>query len=394
MPSRDEVKSMSKEEKKDLGKKSRDRIQVMNTTWVKQMVTSPTPLLEKTTLFWHGHFACRVENPYTMQQLHNTQRQFVFSSFKDLLVAVSKSPAMLQFLNNNQNRKQHPNENFARELMELFTIGRDNYTEQDIKESSRALTGWSFNPDTYEFIFKDKAHDDGVKTFMQQRGNFSGEDIINIILNQKQTAVYLCRKFYRFFVNEVTDEKHVAELTDYYFQNNYDTGKLLRKLFTSDWFYEDANIGANIKSPIEFIVGFSKSFGVIPPDGALLKMQKALGQILFYPPNVAGWAGGRNWIDSSTLLLRLKAPSVVLNGGKIDIKEKDDMPEESFDLPETIKINPDEKPFYADAKPDDLIDNLLLPKLDDTKKNILLSNTPTNKQLVLKIVSMPEYQLC
>jgi len=109
---------------------------------------------------------------------------------------------------------------------------------------------------------------------------------------------------------------------------------------------------------------------------------------------VAGWAGGRNWIDSSTLLLRLKTPSLVLNGGKIDIKEKDDMPEESFDLPETIKVNPDEKPFYANVKPDDLIDNLLLPKLDDTKKNILLGNTPTNKQLVLKIVSMPEYQLC
>ncbi len=278
--------------------------------------------------------------------------------------------------------------------MELFTIGRDNYTEQDIKESARALTGWGFNPDTYEFVFKDRAHDDGVKTFMQQTGNYTGEDIINIILNQKQPAVYLCRKFYRFFVNEVSDEQHVAELADYYFQNKYDTGKLLRKLFTSDWFYDDANIGANIKSPIEFVVGFSKSFGVIPPDGALLKMQRALGQILFYPPNVAGWSGGRNWIDSSTLLLRLKAPSLVLNGGKIDIKEKDDMPEESFDLPETIKINPGEKPFYTDAKPDDLIESLLLPKLDDVKKNILLSNTPTNKQLVLKIVSMPEYQLC
>ena len=109
---------------------------------------------------------------------------------------------------------------------------------------------------------------------------------------------------------------------------------------------------------------------------------------------MAGWPGGRNWIDSSTLLLRLKAPSLVLNGGKIDIVEKDDMPEESFNLPETIKINPDEKPFYADAKPDDLIENLLLPKLDDTKKNILLSNNPANKQLALKIVSMPEYQLC
>ena len=394
MPSKEEMKSLSKEEKKDLGKKARDRIQVMNTTWIKQMVTSQNPLLEKVTLFWHGHFACRVENPYTMQQLHNIQRQFVFSPFKDLLVAVSKSPAMLQFLNNNQNRKQHPNENFARELMELFTIGRDNYTEQDIKESARAFTGWSFDANTYEFIFKDKAHDDGEKTFMQQSGTYQGEDIINIILSQKLTAVYLCRKFYRFFVNETVDEKHVAELADYYFQNKYDTGKLLRKLFTSNWFYDDANMGANIKSPVEFMVGFSKSFGIIPPDDALLKLQRALGQILFYPPNVAGWAGGKNWIDSSTLLLRLKTPSLVLNGGKIDIKEKDDMPEESFDLPEIIKINPDDKPFYTDAKPEELMESLILPKLNDIKKNMLLNNNPTNKQLVLKIVSMPEYQLC
>ncbi|HXD94153.1 MAG TPA: DUF1800 family protein, partial [Bacteroidia bacterium] len=265
--------------------------------------------------------------------------------------------------------------------------------EQDIKESARAFTGWGFKADTYEFVFREKDHDAGVKTFMGQTGNFDGRDIIDIILKQKQTSVYLCRKFYKFYVNEVVDEKRVAELADYYYTHNYDTSKLLKKLFTADWFYDDANVGANIKSPIEFIVGFSKSFDIVPPDSALLKLQRALGQVLFYPPNVAGWAGGRNWIDSSTLLLRLKTPSVILNGGKIDIEEKDDMPEESFNLPETVKVNPDEKPFYANAKPEDLVENMLLPKLDDKKKNILLSNGSTNKQLVLKIVSMPEYQL-
>ncbi|HXB41635.1 MAG TPA: DUF1800 domain-containing protein [Bacteroidia bacterium] len=394
MPSGEQMKSLSKEEKKDLGKEARNKIQYLNTTWIKQLVTSPAPLLEKTTLFWHGHFACRIENPYTIQQLNNIQRQFAFSPFKDLLLAVSKSPAMLQFLNNRQNHKQQPNENFARELMELFTIGRDNYTEQDIKESARAFTGWNFKADTYEFVFREKDHDDGVKAFMQQTGNFNGEDIINIILTQKQTSVYLCKKFYRFFVNETIDDKRVAELADYYYQNNYDTGKLLKKIFTADWFYDDINVGVNIKSPVEFIVGLSKSFSIIPPDDVLLKFQRALGQVLFYPPNVAGWPGGRNWIDSSTLLLRLKAPSLILNGGKVDIVEKDDMPEESFNLPEIIKINPDEKSFYADVKPDELIENMLMPKLNAKKKNILSGNAGTNKQLVLKIVSMPEYQLC
>ena len=394
MPLRSEMKGLSKEEKRDLNQLARNKVKNLNTTWLKQIITSPTPLLEKTTLFWHGHFACRVENPYMAQQLNNIEREFAFAPFKDLLMAVSKSPAMLQFLNNRQNHKEHPNENFARELMELFTIGREHYTEQDIKESARAFTGWNYKADTYEFVFRVKDHDEGVKTFMQQTGNFNGEDIINIILSQKQTAVYLCRKFYRFFVNEVADEKHIAELADYYYQNNYDTAKLLKKMFSADWFYDPKHIGANIKSPIEFIAGFSKSFGIIPANDTLLKLQKALGQMLFYPPNVAGWTGGRNWIDSSTLLLRLKTPSLILNGGKIDIKETDDMPEESFDLPEIIKINPDEKPFYADAKPNDLIENMLLPKLDDVKKNILVSNATTNKQLVLKIVSMPEYQLC
>ena len=393
MPQREEMKGLTKEEKQDLGKQAREKIKNLNTSWVKQLVATQTPLLEKTTLFWHGHFACRIENPYTVQELNNIERKLAFAPFKDLLLSVSKSAAMLQFLNNRQNHKQQPNENFARELMELFTIGRDNYTEQDIKESARAFTGWNFKADSYEFVFKEKDHDDGVKTFMGQTGNFFGEDIIDIILEQKQTAVYLCRKFYKFFVNDVVDEKRVAQLADYYYANNYDTGKLLRQLFTATWFYDDANVGANIKSPIEFMVGFSKSFGLIPADTVLLKLQRALGQVLFYPPNVAGWAGGRNWIDSSTLLLRLKTPSVILNGGKIDIEEKDDMPEESFNLPETVKVNPDEKPFYANVKPDELIENMLRPKLDDKKKNILLSNANTNKQLVLKIVSMPEYQL-
>jgi uncharacterized protein (DUF1800 family) len=393
MPSRDQMKEMSKDQKRALGQEERDKVKDLNLLWTKQLISTKAPLVEKMTLFWHGHFACHIENPYMVQQLNNIERQYVFASFKDLLLAVSNSAAMLQFLNNRQNHKQHPNENFARELMELFTIGRGNYSEQDIKESARAFTGYTFDADTYEFTFKEKDHDEGTKTFMNQTGNLNGGDIINIILAQKQTAVFLCKKMYRFFVNENVDEKHLAELADYYYQSKYDTLKLLKKIFTADWFYDDINIGANIKSPVEFMVGFSKSFGIVPTDDSILKLQRALGQILFYPPNVAGWPGGKNWIDSSTLMLRLKVPSTILNGGKIDIVEKDDMPEDNFNLPETIKVDPDYIPFYAHAKPDELIENMLRPALDDKKKAILLGNATTNKQLVLKIVSMPEYQL-
>lgn len=393
IPSHKQMKDFTEKEKKNLRELAQDKLKSLNAAWMKQLISSQSPLLEKTVLFWHGHFACHIENPYMAQQLNSIHRQYAFSSFADLVTAVSKSPAMLQFLNNNQSRKQHPNENFARELMELFTIGRGNYTEQDIKESARAFTGWSFDPETYEFVFNEKAHHSGIKTFMGETGNFNGDDIISIILKQKQTAVYICRKFYRFFVNENINEKHTAELADFYYQNKYDTGLLLKKIFNADWFYDESNIGANIKSPVEFIAGFSKSFGIVPDESAMLKLQRALGQILFYPPNVAGWPGGRSWIDSSTLLLRLKTPSLVLNGGKIEIAEKEDMPEEMFNLPETIQLNAGDKPFYIDANADELIENLLLPKLDDKKKSILMSNSKSNKQLVLKIVSMPEYQL-
>ncbi|MBS1647030.1 MAG: DUF1800 domain-containing protein [Bacteroidetes bacterium] len=391
LPSKAEMKSMTKSEKRDLLQESKEKIKQLNVKWVQQMTNSTSPLLEKITLFWHGHFACHIENAYTTQTLHNITRQNGLGLFKNLLVPVSKSAAMLQFLNNNQNKKQHPNENFARELMELFTIGRDHYTEQDIKESARAFTGWNFSPDTYEFVLKEPQHDEGIKTFMGQSGNLQGEDIIDIILSKKQTAVFLCRKIYRFFVNETVNEKQVSNLADFYYKNNYDTGLLLHQIFTSKWFYDDENIGCNIKSPIEFIVGFAKQFSIMPDDKTILKMQQALGQVLFYPPNVAGWPGGKNWIDNSTLLLRLKTASVILNGGKIDIKDKEDMPEESFDLPESITVV-QTKPFYSNQSATDLLTCLLRVPLDDSRLAFLKSEH--NKQLVLKIVSMPEYQLC
>jgi uncharacterized protein (DUF1800 family) len=393
MPGTDEMKAKTPDEKKDLRQQGRQKVKNLNTLWFKQLIDTEYPLLEKTTLFWHGHFSCRIENPYMAQQLNNLQRQYAFAPFKELLMAVSKSPAMLQFLNNRQNHKQHPNENFARELMELFTIGHGNYTELDIKESARAFTGWNFDNDTYEFLFKEKNHDADTKTFMGQTGNFSGEDIINVILQQKQTAVFLCNKFYRFFVNQTVNEKIVNQLADYYFQNNYDTGRLLTKIFTADWFYSADNMGTNIKSPVEFIAGFSKTFGIVPPDDLVLKLQKALGQILFFPPNVAGWAGGKNYIDNSTLMLRLKIPSIILNGGKVDVRDSGEMPED-FTLAQTIEVKPQTKPFYTDIVQNELIESLLMPVLDENKKIVLLTNVTSNKQLVLKIVSMPEYQLC
>ena len=179
--------------KKKLREKSRDDLKTLNIRWLETLVNSEAQLREKMSLFWHGHFACRIQNSYFSQELLHIVRTNALGSFADMLKAVSKSPAMLQFLNNQQNKKSHPNENFAREVMELFTMGRGNYTENDVKEAARAFTGWAFEP-RGGFVFRKFQHDDGSKTFLGKTGNFDGDDILNMLLENKQTANYISRK--------------------------------------------------------------------------------------------------------------------------------------------------------------------------------------------------------
>ena len=194
------LQKLSQEEKKMLRKQSVQDLKNLNLTWLSEMINSEAQLREKMSLFWHGHFACRVINIYFQQQLLNTIRENALDNFGDLLREVSKSPAMLAFLNNQQNKKQHPNENFAREVMELFTMGRGNYTEQDVKEGARAFTGWGFNLKG-EFVNRPFLHDNGIKQFLGKTGNFDGDDIIDILLEQQQTATFIVRKIYKQFVN-------------------------------------------------------------------------------------------------------------------------------------------------------------------------------------------------
>ena len=210
-------------------------------------------------------------------------------------------------------------------------MGRGNYTENDIKEAARAFTGWGFNLKG-EFVFRPFQHDNGRKTILGKSGNFNGDDVLNILLEQKQTAIYLTRKIYRFFVNEnVVDEKIVSALADKFYQSNYDIKELLKNIFTSDWFYSDKNIGNKIKSPIELLAGIRRILPVTfeQPEAQLL-LQRVLGQILFYPPNVAGWPGGKTWIDSSTLMFRLRTPQLLANAGEFSVRPKD-MPDDMLE---------------------------------------------------------------
>ena len=241
-----------------------------------------------------------------------------------MLNEVSKSAAMLNFLNNQQNRKGHPNENFAREVMELFTLGRGHYSENDIKDAARAFTGWSANIKG-EFVFRKFQHDFDSKTVLGRTGNFDGADVLNILLEEKQTARYISQKIYRFFVNETIDNEKADWLADRFYKNDYEISGLVEDIFTSEWFYDEKNIGNKIKSPVELLVGIQRMLPMkLENEEALMILQRLLGQVLFYPPNVAGWPGGKSWIDSSSLMMRMRIPKLINDIDELNVKPKSD----------------------------------------------------------------------
>lgn len=396
-----------KQQREEITKLRNEKSRDLNIDWMQQMIAAKNPLLEKMTLFWHGHFACRTNNPFFSQQLNNIQRTNALGNFKTLLMEVSKSPAMLDYLNNQQNRKGHPNENFSRELMELFTMGRGNYSETDIKEAARSFTGWTYNK-TGDFEFNQKVHDEREKTIFGQTGTFDGEAIIDKILEKPETATFICRKLYVFFVNDSPNEAHVKELATYFYIQKYNITALMKKLFMAEWFYATENKGNKIKSPVEFLVNLSREFSVTyNKPQILIQLQSSLGQYLFNPPNVAGWPGGKNWIDSSSLMLRMKIPSLVLNDGLLDFDGKADPEDEAVialnrkPRPKPVKsyINAEANwtTFLAglpkDMRQEDLASFLLEPPVDK-KIGDLVSRNSNLKNTAIAVTSMPEYQLC
>jgi hypothetical protein len=275
--------------------------------WLNRMVRTNRPLEEKMTLFWHGHFATSEEKLRDYRKILlqlETLRRGATGNFGDLLQAVAKDPAMLVFLDAVQNVKGAPNENFGREVMELFTMGVGNYTEDDIREAARAFTGWG-NDDLRFVIDRDK-HDDGIKTFMGHSGNFAGEDILRIILKQKQTAIYIASKLYRFFVREEISPAFATALGDLFRSGNYEIAPFLSTVFLSEDFYCDASVGTHIKSPTELLVSTYRKLGLaqLPSIPDPHTVGKTLGQVLLYPPTVAGWSQGRSWITPGLLFER------------------------------------------------------------------------------------------
>ena len=317
---------MSKEEIVARRKQERQLVAKQNIIWINRMADpAHNAFLERMTLFWHGHFACQTKISGLAIAQINTIRQHALGNFRDLVLAIAKDASMIRFLNNQQNRKKTPNENFARELLELFTIGRGNYTEQDIKEAARAFTGWSSNLQG-EYVFRQRQHDYGVKTFFGKTGNFDGTDIIDLILERRETANFIAKKVYRYFVNDQPDEAIIKQLGQTFYNSGYDIGHLLRTIFETDWFYHPKNMGTKIKSPVELLAGMMRSLNVkFEQDNALIFVQRALGQILFNPPNVAGWPGGKSWIDNSTLMLRLNLANYLFLSSDVNLRVKDEL---------------------------------------------------------------------
>lgn len=390
------------EKKKEMQRINREQNNELNLNFLDKMVNSKEQLREKMAFFWHGHFASRVINPKFNRQLLNTIRKNALGNFRDLFFEVSQSPAMLNFLNNQQNKKDHPNENFAREVMELFTMGRGNYTEKDIREGARAFTGWSYDKEG-NFKERKNLHDEGAKTFLGKTGNFSGTDVLNIILEQKTTAKFITAKIYRFFVNEKEDDEIITQLSNSFYTSGYDIKKLMTEIFSSSWFYDQKNIGNRIKSPVELMAGIMRILPMhIQNPENLIVYQKLLGQMLLYPPNVAGWPNGKSWIDSSTLMLRLQVPQIWsgLRPLEYSPRQDDDLDmgmksretalNKTFKNPNiTIDWNRVDNTFVQKNCEDYLILNTKNLNMDAVKS---FSDNST-KMNVINLMSTPEYQL-
>jgi uncharacterized protein (DUF1800 family) len=310
----------------EMQQRDRRQIREMQGWWLTRMAESPTGFDEKMTLFWHGLLASsyrKVQNSGYMLVQNELFRAHAGGNFGALLNEIIRDPAMLRYLDNDRSTKRAPNENLARELMELFSLGEGVYSESDIRDGARALTGHSIGEDG--FVFREQVHDDGPKTILGMRGRLDGAGFVRAILAQRACAVYITRRLYGYYVRDVPDDilnaphsvrSAIIGLTDTLERSGYDTGPMLRRLFLSRHFYE-ACAGGRIKSPAEVVVGDVRSLLATPRNVGLgARAMSQMGQTLFFPPSVAGWPSGRAWISTSTLLARQNFTAALLTGGR------------------------------------------------------------------------------
>lgn len=390
---------------------SREATHRLNAEWCARLKRTEGALREKMALFWHGHFACWSHWSTSTEQYLNILRTHALGDFGTLLKAVSRSAAMLEFLNNQRNRKEAPNENFAREVMELFTVGHGRYTEHDIREAARAFTGWAFRFEDGSFRSVPAHHDDGIKEFRGERGNFDGDDILDRLLADEATAHHVAGRIFRWFVRAEPDDAFISAMGRRFFASGYDIADLMRFVLMSDVFRDPGTHGQRIKPPAELLLGTEKLFDVryeLPEQGIWL--QRTLGQELLHPPSVAGWPIGRAWIDSGSLMQRLKLPSALLAGGALDWEDPAepggdaehmadaaaaDMPMRD-DRRRILRIGSHMDAFLQQLGPEPstekMMRSLLVVDAGPGMADAIGAGTPADRLLL--ILSTPEYQLC
>lgn len=329
-PSRRELDALSEKDRRDaLDRYRRDERELLFAYagwWVEQMVDAKDPLREKMVLFWHGYFTSSmrdVKNGEAMIRQNELFRRYALGNFGDLLRAVLRDPAMLEYLDNNQNKKDKPNENLARELMELFTLGVGNYSEDDIKEAARALTGWRTQGGS-EALYSPRQHDNGKKTILGRTGRFDGDDVVDILLAQPACPRWVAGKLLEYFEGRKPSEARLAEYANFLKQQKYELAPFLEKLLVDERFYADELVGERIAGPVEYMVGSVRRLGVEVQPALLWLAAGQLGQRLFDPPNVKGWEGGEAWISTSTLLARGNMAGMLLGVVKLEDVLKDD----------------------------------------------------------------------
>jgi len=380
------------------------KFQELRASWVRRMIETRRPLQEKLVLFWHGHLVSGLPETRVAEHMAiqlDLFRRMAAGSFKELILAISRDPAMLSYLDNNSNRKGNPNENYARELLELFTMGIGNYTEQDVKEAARAFTGWTFAGN--DFVFRRDQHDDGIKTFLGRTGRWDGTDIIDIIFEQPATARHLPRKLWEFFVMS-PEESVVEELAEVFRHNRWEIKPLLRTIFLSEGFFSQRSIRGHVKSPAQLVVGAVRTIGADVPDQVLVRAMDLMGQRLLYPPNVGGWPQGRGWVNTATVLLRYNFSGLLLTRAMPGVLRRRAVPARVDHLIDAARVR------TAGDVVTQLVDRFIQGPLDGRRRWGLLRALGTNREdtpwrldgvrsqeqlrsAVHLIMSMPEYQL-
>ena len=306
--------------------------------WIERMRQSQDPLEEKMTLFWHGHFATsavKVKDAYLMWRQNQTFREHARGNFGTLVKAMSRDPAMIDWLDLKESKAAHPNENFAREVMELFTLGEGNYTEKDVTEGARAFTGYRIEPRDQSFRFDPRQHDNTPKTFLGRSDVRDGDQAIDTILAQPACARFVARKLWTFFTYENPSDSLVETLAATMRASRYEMRPTLHRMFTSVEFYSPQAMRTQIKSPVQWTVQTARELEItLPGRGPLQAALRQMGQVPFHPPSVKGWDGGKAWISTSTLLTRYNLAGSLLGTGPQRPNAAPVLDEEGAEVPE------------------------------------------------------------